>query len=78
MFSTSVEIRGFGGATLSVESDDNDHPASITKDGKEVATEEYVDNHVSPPSPTLRLYDEVLDCWWIIKIVNGVMTREVE
>ena len=78
LFSTSVKIRGFGGATLSVESYDDAHPASITKDGKEVATEEYVDEHSSPPSPTLRVYDDVQSCWWIGRMVNGVMSWEVE
>ena len=31
-----------------------------------------------PPSPTLRLYDEVRKCWWIGKMVNGVLNWEVE
>ena len=30
------------------------------------------------PSPTLRLYDEVRQCYWIGKMVNGVMQWEVE
>ena len=31
-----------------------------------------------PPSPTLRLYDEVRQCYWLGKMVNGVMQWEVE
>ncbi len=31
-----------------------------------------------PPSPTLRLYDEVRKCWWIGKMVNGVLNWEIE
>ena len=50
----------------------------VATSGETFVTKDYVDDHSSPPSPTLRLHDEVLDCWWIIKIVNGVMTREVE
>lgn len=31
-----------------------------------------------PPSPTLRLFDEVRKCWWVGKMVNGVINWEVE
>ena len=31
-----------------------------------------------PPSPTLRLYDEVRQCYWIGRMVNGVINWEVE
>ena len=31
-----------------------------------------------PPSPTLRLFDEVRQCWWIGRMVNGVINWEVE
>ena len=31
-----------------------------------------------PPSPTLRLYDEVRQCYWIGRMVNGVINLEVE
>ena len=54
------------------------HRQRVATSGETFVTKDYVDDHSSPPSPTLRLHDEVLDCWWIIKIVNGVMTREVE
>ena len=30
------------------------------------------------PSPTLRVYDEVRACWWIGRMVNGVINWEVE
>ena len=30
------------------------------------------------PSPVLRTYDEVRQCWWIGKMVNGVINWEVE
>ena len=34
---------------------------------------------ITPPSsPTLRVYDEVRQCWWIGKMVNGVINWEVE
>ena len=34
---------------------------------------------ISPPSsPTLRLYDEVRGCWWIGRMVNGIISWEVE
>ena len=42
----------------------------------EVAT---VARTVTPqPSPTLRLFDEVRQCYWIGKMVNGVINWEVE
>ena len=31
-----------------------------------------------PPSPTLRLYDEVRQCYWIGRMINGVINWEVE
>ena len=31
-----------------------------------------------PPSPTLRLFDEVRQCYWIGRMVNGVINWEVE
>ena len=31
-----------------------------------------------PPSPNLRVYDEVRQCWWVGKMVNGVINWEVE
>lgn len=31
-----------------------------------------------PPSPTLRLYDEIRQCYWIGSMVNGVINWEVE
>ena len=31
-----------------------------------------------PPFPYLRVWDEVLQCWWIGRMVNGVMQWEVE
>ena len=31
-----------------------------------------------PPSPTLRVYDEVRQCYWLGKMVNGVIQWEVE
>ena len=34
---------------------------------------------VTPPtSPTLRVYDDVRQCWWIGRMVNGVINWEVE
>ena len=42
----------------------------------EVAT---VARTVTPqPSPTLRVYDEVRACWWIGRMINGVISWEVE
>ena len=42
----------------------------------EVAT---VARTVSPPSsPNMRVYDEVRQCWWIGRMVNGVINWEVE
>ena len=32
----------------------------------------------TPPSPTLRLFDEVRQCYWIGRMVNGVINWEVE
>ena len=31
-----------------------------------------------PPSPTLRLFDEVRQCYWIGRMINGVINWEVE
>ena len=31
-----------------------------------------------PPSPTLRLFDEIRQCYWIGRMVNGVINWEVE
>ena len=31
-----------------------------------------------PPSPTLRIFDEVRQCYWIGRMVNGVINWEVE
>ena len=31
-----------------------------------------------PPSPTMRLFDEVRQCYWIGRMVNGVINWEVE
>lgn len=50
------------------------------------ATDETFSNEVAtvaktvtpPPSPTLRLYDEMRQCYWLGKMVNGVMQWEVE
>ena len=31
-----------------------------------------------PPSPTLRLFDEIRQCYWIGRMINGVINWEVE
>ena len=33
---------------------------------------------VPPQSPKLRVFDRVLNCWWVGEIVNGVINWEVE
>ena len=39
---------------------------------------EFVSAVLATPSPYLRQYDSVLHCWWIGRMVNGVIEWEVE
>ena len=50
--------------------------ASNPSFSKEVAT--VASTVTPPPSPTLRLFDEVRQCYWIGRMVNGVINWEVE
>ena len=69
------------------ESQDDDHEIAVKGDIPAIsATDQTFSNEVAtvartvtpPPSPTLRLYDEVRGCWWLGKMVNGVMQWEGE
>lgn len=51
--------------------------AHITVDNKEVALRADIPEPYTPP-PYLRAYDEVRQCWWRGRMVNGVINWEAE
>ena len=63
-------------ALESTKADKGDISATNPTFSNEVAT--VARTVTPPPSPTLRLYDEVRQCYWIGRMVNGVINWEVE
>ena len=57
-------------------------PKAVKDDDGNVIKDTYAKKEEIPapytPPPYLRVYDEVRQCWWIGKMVNGVINWEVE
>ena len=63
-------------ALESTKADKGDISATNPTFSNEVAT--VARTVTPPPSPTLRLFDEVRQCYWIGRMVNGVINWEAE
>ena len=73
----SLAVQGALHVTHSANISGSLNAAYITVDDKEVALRADIPEPYTPP-PYLRVYDEVRQCWWRGRMVNGVINWEVE